>query len=171
MKKILMKIATCIILIVCCLGVAACGEEKFDFDKARTNLKDNGYEVTVSKDAEEYTYDYYGIEQVLYAESEDGEEWMIIFCFEKSSVAKAFYAMEKEGYQEEIDYCKKENKYYETVLKYHEDVISSDELLEIKDYIKDNKEEIKECKEIIKNSGRSGKYVWKGTKYAIKDSK
>ena len=41
----------------------------------------------------------------------------------------------------------------------------------IKPTIKGLKEEMEELKSDMENIGRSGKYVWRGTKFAIEDSK
>lgn len=62
-------------------------------------------------------------------------------------------------------------EYLEALLEYHRGEMSSTAIAMQEREIKSLKAEIEEYKEKIENTGRSGRYVWDATKYAIEDSK
>ena len=165
MKKFLIRLATCVLTLLCVLGIAGCSSPELDFSKARANLEAKGYIVTV-KTGEDCDV---GIEEQLYAMK--GEEYIRITHYKTNALAKAYYARVEAEYEASIEMYEAEIEYYEVLLDNHRDEISSDEIADAEDEIKDLKEELEELKSNMENVGRSGKYVWYGTKFAIEDSK
>ena len=86
MKKIITMLATCVLTLLCVLGMAGCSKPELDFAEARANLMAKGYEVSVETINEE------GIEEVLYARK--GDEYIYIIRFKESSFAKKYYNKE-----------------------------------------------------------------------------
>ena len=156
-------LATCVLTLLCVFGITACSKPELDFVEARANLMEKGYEVSVETINEE------GIEEKLYAHK--GDEYIYIARFKESSVAKKYYNKELAQYEAYIDVLEAEIEYYEELLDCHEDEMSSEEINDCSDEIKECKEEIAEIEKTIENFGRSGKYVWRGTEYAIADTK
>lgn len=163
MKKIITMLATCVLTLLCVFGITACSKPELDFVEARENLMAKDYEVSVE------TLNEDGIEEMLYAKK--GDEYIYIARFKESSVAKKYYNKELAQYEAGIDVLEAEIEYYEELLDCHRDELSSAEINYYEDEIKDCNEEIAEIEKTIENSGRSGKYVWRGTEYAIADTK
>ena len=165
MKKFLIRLATCVLTLLCVLGIAGCSSPELDFSKAKANLEAKDYIVTV-KTGEDCDV---GIEEQLYAMK--GEEYIRITHYETNSLAKAYYARIEAEYDASMDIFETEIDYYEALLDNHREEMTSDEIADAEDEIKGLKEEMEELKSDMENIGRSGKYVWRGTKFAIEDSK
>ena len=153
MKKILSLLLVLVTMLALCTSLVACGGPKpqLNLDKAEDCLKDHDYFVVV-EDGEEYGgYEGYAVEEYLYAEDDNDNELTII-KFKTSKAAKLYYKYLGKGEEKTLKYLLK---------KYGNDM-DKDE----KKYLE---KELKEAQEWV--IGRSGKYVWYGTKDAIKDSK
>ena len=107
-------------------------------------------------------------ESTLYAYN-DYDDYIEIFVFEDTSMAKAYYNYLKKDYKIEINEIKALIKFTEKNLKYYEDTLSKDLLEDLEEELDEYKEELKYSSDWI--IGRSGKYVWTGTKKAIENSK
>ena len=119
MKKIITMLATCVLTLLCVLGMAGCSKPELDFAEARANLMAKGYKVTIEK-AEAGQY---GVEEELYARN--GDEYIYIIRFKESSVAKKYYNKELAQYEAEIDVLEAEIEYYEELLDSYEDEMNS----------------------------------------------
>ena len=164
MKKFLIRLATCVLTLLCVLGLASCNEPELDFVDAKANLEVKGYEVTVGVSETQY-----GVEEVLTATK--GVDYIYIYRFKESSVAKKYYNGQLAQAEVEVDAMEAQVEYLEALLEYHRAEMSSTAIAMQEREIKSLKAEIEEYKEKIENTGRSGRYVWEATKYAIEDSK
>lgn len=159
MKKILSMLLVLVTMLTVCMSLVACGGPKptLNLKKAEKNLEKNDYEVEFLDD-EDYILDEYGdegyaIEEVLYAE-DDGDNYIVIYKFKTARDAKLYFEIE--------DYEKAWSKLQKHVLKKFGDDMEKEER-------KDLEKDIKESEEYV--CGRSGKYVWFGTKDAVKDTR
>ena len=131
MKKLLLKISTCLLMLVCIVSATACGSKNaplLDFEKARANLKEKGYAVSI------YDYEtgsdpdaYYGELEYFYAYSEDDER-IEISRFKNKELAKKYYQQEKAEAEQEIKTLKAEIEYYEAALKHCKNELDSEEI-------------------------------------------
>lgn len=156
MKKILSLLLVLVTMLAVCTSLVACGGPKpnLDFDSAKQNLAENGYRAHV-EDGEEYG-GYLGeaIEQRLFAYDED-DNYIYIYEFKDSKAAKLYYEYIKEGSDAEYEF-------YKRYLKKYGDDLTREEREELEDYIKELEDWV---------VGRSGKYVWYGTKDAVNATK
>ena len=143
-------------MLTVCTSLVACGGPKptLNLDKAKRNLKDNDYEVEImdGDDWEDVEGGALAMEEVLYAEDEDDDDnYIYIIKFKTAKDAKLYYkAFENEDAWVEFA------KY--VLKKYGDDL---------------DREYRDELEEDIENWawGCYGKYVWYGSKDAIKDTK
>lgn len=155
MKKILSILLVIATMLTVCMSLVACGgpKPKLDLDKAEENLEDKGYYVEIIDEEEDIIYeaDYagYAIEVILYAEDESREDVIFIMKFKTSKDARMYYKT-----------ITSSQKLYEYILKKFGRDMDDEE----KDYLEEMIE-----RENVK--GYFGKYVWFGTKDAIKDTK
>ena len=84
-------------------------------------------------------------------------------------MAKAWYNTLKKEYDDEKAYANTEIKFLEQFLKIHGDDIDKNLSEELEEELDEYKEELKDLSNDI--IGRSGKYVWVGTKKAIENSR
>lgn len=180
MKKLWAKLLSGVLAVMCLFAVAGCSSPKLNFDKAEDNLKDEDYEVICTDEEEKMgsalryidlpSQAAPAVEEVLAAYSEDGDDMLIIIKFEKTKAAKMVYKHLRAEMRYEIQSAKDQIEMYEWFVKKYDDDLSSQEIDYMEDAIKDMKDELKDMKKET-SLGRSGKYVWIGTKDAVKDSK
>lgn len=155
MKKILSMLLVLVTMLTVCTSLVACGGPKptLNLDKAKRNLKDNDYEVEImdGDDWEDVEDGALAIEEVLYAEEEDGDNYIYIIKFKTTKDAKLYYKAEEDG--------SAWVKFLKYVLKKYGDDLDREDRDEIEEEIEDW------------TWGCSGKYVWYGTKDAVKDTK
>lgn len=165
MKKFWAKLISGLLAVACLLSISACAPV-LNIDKAKKALEGNGYVVEVSDE-----YSYYGeaVEKVLYARHEDYDEYLYMLEFNDATMANKYYQEQKVSYDMEIKELKKIIEAREYYLKKYKDKIYSDEITEWEDEIKECKEELEYAKELV--VGRSGKFVWYGTKDAVNATK
>ena len=160
MKKIISMLLVLATMLTVCMSLVACGGPKLDFKKAAKNLEKNDYSVEIL-DGDEYFHEREGalaIEEVLFAQSEDGDNNLVILKFDSRKSAKMMQKLLEEMYGTKGSNYKF-TKYY--LRKYGDDLDKDDRKALEKDL-----ELMKEC--VV---GRSGKYVWFGTENAIEDTK
>ena len=61
MKKIVTILTSVLLLIICIFSLTACSKVPTDYKDARTNLRDNGYYVSVGTNSSEATYLVYDV--------------------------------------------------------------------------------------------------------------
>ena len=173
MKKFLLKLVTFVLMIFCLGSIVACDMPELNLAKTKRNLEYMDYEIEIinGDELKEYGMYAYGVEEVFFAESEEGDNGIIIIYFEKASLARACFKMMKAELKGEIDCLKAEIRYYEMLVREYEYQILSEDLDNIKDEIKDCNKYLIELEEKYEYMGRSGEFVWCGTKRAIEDSK
>lgn len=160
MKRILSFILVVVTMIVACSSLVACGgRPKFNFDVAEKNLKENGYTInhsTEKKDFFRLGNIGYAIEEYLSAKK--GGDSIVIIKFKTVKDARLYYALKKE----EIAKGESEYRLNKRLLRKYGDEMSREKRNSLERYINDFDERV---------WGRSGKYVWYGTKDAAKDTK
>ena len=161
MKKILSIFLVLATMLAMCVSLVACGGPKpqLDLKKAGKALEKNGYYVSIT-DGEDFWWEElgYALEGTLYASEEDGDNYIRIYEFKTAKAAKLYYNYIK------MDYGKGSASYKagkRLLNKYGKDMDKEDRK-DLEDYLEEMEEEI--C-------GRSGRFVWYGTKDAAKDSK
>lgn len=169
MKKLLTGLLAIAMLLSCICIFSACSVPKpeLDLEKAAEALEDEGYNVYY-EDEEDGSLDFAMEERVV--AHQDGGDYLIIIKFKSAASAKLYYKQVKEWDEFEQEAEKSYLEVMEHSLKTYEDNLSSDEIDELEDEIKDCKKSLKKNEEdyVV---GRSGVYVWYGTKDAIEDSK
>ena len=159
MKKILSLLLVLVTMLAVCSSLVACGGAKpnLDFDSAKQNLEENGYSAHV-EDGEEYGgYRGAATEQRLFAYDKD-DNYIYIYEFKDEKAAKLYYNDAKIYYGKNSA----EYKFYKYYLKKYGDDMTSDERKDVADYIEELENYV---------VGRSGKYVWYGTKDAVNATK
>ncbi len=155
MKKILSMLLVLVTMLTVCMSLVACGGPKpnLNLDRAKKNLKDNDYEVEIcdGDEWEDVEDGALAMEEVLYADDEDGDNYIYIIKFKTTKDAKLYY----KAFENEDAWV----KYLKYVLKKYGDDLDREDREEFEERIEDY------------SWGRSGKYVWYGTKDAIKDTK
>ena len=158
MKKILSLLLVIASVFAISTSLVACNgpKPKLNFDKAEDNLKDNDYFVEVIDDEDDIidAYGAYGymIEKILVAYSEDREDRITIIKFKTSKAAKLVW--ESDGTSGE--------KMYKYLLRKFGDDMEKDEVKALEERIEGYEDNAQ---------GRSGKYVWYGTKDAVEATK
>lgn len=154
MKKILSMLLVIATMLTVCMSLVACGgpKPKLDLDKAKENLKDKGYCVEIIDEEEDIVYAAgyagYAIEVILLAEDRSREDSICIMKFKTSKDARMYY------------------KNITSLQKLHEYILKKFGR-DMDDAEKDLLEEMIERENV---KGYWGKYVWFGTKDAIKDT-
>ena len=171
MKKLLTGLLAIAMLLSCICILSACSVPKpeLDLKDAAEALEDEDYHVYYYDDEDMSGFNY-AMEETLYAYDDDHDNYIRIMKFKSAASAKLYYKQVKEWNEFEQEAEKSYLEVMEHSLKTYEDNLSSDEIDELEDKIKDCKKTLKENEEdyVV---GRSGVYVWYGTKDAIKDSK
>lgn len=179
MKKILTIFLACLSLLMCVFMGAGCSSVKpqLDLKDAAEALEENGYDVELENyhgyDFEDY-FGYYSmvVDKSLWAEDEDGDEWISIYEFESVSMAKSYYKKYKQECEAYIAEQKAELKFMKKILKEYEDDMKSSEIDNLEDKIKEQEEKLEREKERLKASGCSGKFFWKASsERALRDTK
>ena len=173
MKKIkFISVIVCVILLVNCVALlTSCSGSKpeLDLKTAQENLEFKDYTVSVNHyGSSRDDMDAVMYESTLYAYN-DYDDYIEIFVFKDASMAKAYYNKLKKEYEIDINEIKGEIELVEKSLKVYGDDLSKDLLEETEEDLKELKDELKEESNYV--IGRSGKYVWVGTKKAIENSK
>ena len=160
MKKMLSIFLVLVTMMAMSVSLVACGFKKpnLDFEDAAKNLERKGYNVVLI-DGDEYgSYTGYAIKNYISASEEDGENYIYIYEFKTVKAAKLYYEDVKIYYGTGSS----EYKFYKKLLKEFGDDMDRDDRKDVEDYLEEMEEEV--C-------GRSGKYVWYGTKDALEDTK
>jgi len=169
MKKILTVLLAMAMLLGCVAVLASCTKQgpkpNLDLEDAADVLEDEDYSVVYVDDEDDLDP---GMVETLTAYDDDN--YLYVIKFASSATAKLYYEEIKLEYDYNLESTKLEIKSKEHTLKKYDDDLENAEIDEIEDDIKDLEKEIKEMEEEA-CFGRSGKYVWIGTKDAVKDSK
>lgn len=160
MKKILLVVLAALSVLM----LASCAvKPQLNLEDAEKNLKKDGYTVFLTES------DMTHVENVLTAT--DGKENTIVITeFDKEATAKLYCNTLETKRDGEIDNLKAEIKYYKHLLKEYKDELGEVTTKAYKEKIDSLEKEIKDVKDeqVI---GRSGAYVWVGTKKAIRATK
>lgn len=159
MKKILSLLLVLVTMLAVCTSLVACSGPKptLDIDRAQQNLERNGYDVYVRDGEDLGGLVGAAIEARLSAHDEDDNE-IYIYEFKDEKAAKLYYNDVKIYYGKNSA----EYKFYKRYLKKYGDDMTRDERKDVAEYIEELEEYV--C-------GRSGKYVWYGTKDAVNATK
>lgn len=165
MKKTITRLVAVLLLVACMLTLVSCAKPKTDFEKAKANLTNKGYTVSINSDPSEA-----GVDSILTATkglmdilAGDGD-MIIITKFETLKAAKLALEEAKLTIEQEIEAKKLELK----IEKYCNRKFDADNDSKI-EKLEDDIEDLKDAYELI---GRSGKYVWSASsKDAIKATK
>ena len=181
MKKLWARVLSGVLAVMCLFAVVGCAPApKLNIEKAADNLEDEDYTVMYTDDEDELgaalgafslpSQAGVAVEEMLVAYSEDGDDMLVIIKFETLKAAKMIFNQKKMEKKYQIESIKDKIEMYKWFAKKYDDDLSSKEIDAIEDAVKEWKDELKDMK---KESvlGMSGKYVWIGTKDAIKDSK
>lgn len=160
MKKILSIFLVLVTMLAMCMSLVACGLKKpnLDFEDAAKNLERKGYNVVLIYEDGYGSHIGYAIKNYISASEEDGDNYIYIYEFKTAKAARLYYNFIK------MDYGKGSAiyKFYKRLLRKYGDDMEREDRKDLEDYIEEMEEEV--C-------GRSGKYVWYGTKDAAKDTK
>ena len=158
MKKILSIFLVLVTMLAMCMSLVACGGPRpcLNLDKAEDCLEDNDYYVTIV-DGDELDTIGYAVKERLYAE-DDGDNYIYIYEFKTVKAAKLYYEYIGAHYGKGSP----EYKAAKRLLRKYGDDMEREDRKDLEDYIEEMEEEV--C-------GRSGKYVWYGTKDALEDTK
>lgn len=159
MKRILL-VALAVLSVFMLASCAA--KPQLNLEEAEKNLKKDGYTVFLTES------DMTHVENVLTAMN--GEETLTITEFEKEATAKLYCNTLETKRDNEIAELKAEIKYYKHLLKEYKDELGTVTTKAYEEKVDTLEEEIKQIKneQVI---GRSGAYVWVGTKKAIRATK
>ena len=165
MKKLFAALLA-LTMLVGMFALTSCNKAKpeLDLEKAEKALEDAKYTVVVADKKEDI--DMPGVEKMLRAYDEKGENYLYMYVFEDAKTAKLFYQQMKVSYDQAIEELELEIKYYEHILDTYKDDMDSDAIDDMEDELKDMKEELEEYKEDY-SFGRDGKTVWNGTVKAV----
>ena len=168
MKKIISSFIAFIMIISLVLSISSCvAIPKLDLKHAERALKEENYYVSYIDDAEDL--DAGEIENFT-ATSRDGKDHLYVVRYETTKLAKLNYEVIKLERQNSIDATKKEIKIIEYTLKKFDKDLSRTEYNELNDRLEDLYDALDTLQKDL-SIGINGKYVWVGTKNAIKDSK
>jgi len=169
MKKILTVLLAMAMLLGCVAMFASCGNQgpkpKLNLEDAADALEDEDYSVHYEDDEDNLGA---GVVESLSAYKDD--DGLYITKYASSATAKLYFEKFKFQYEMQIKSIKLQIKEKEHLLKKYEDDLDNDDIDDLEDDIKDLEKELEELEDEA-CFGRSGKYVWYGTKDAIKDSK
>lgn len=165
MKKTITRIIAVLLLVSLMLTLVSCAKPKTDFEKAKKNLEEAGYSVSVNNDPSDA-----GVEAILTASkgildilAGDGD-MIVITKFETLKAAKLALEEAKLSIEQEIEAKKLDLK----IAKYCNKKFDENNESEIEKLEGD----IKDLKAAYDLLGRSGKYVWRASsKDAIKATK
>lgn len=160
MKKILLVVLAALSVLM----LASCAAKpQLNLEDAEKNLKKEGYTVFLTES------DMTHVANVLTA-TDGKENTVIITEFEKEATAKLYCNTLETERDSEIAELKAELKYYKHLLKEYKDELGEVTTKAYKEKVKSIEQEIKDVKS-EKVIGRSGAYVWVGTKKAIRATK
>ena len=162
------RLITCLLLLAtllgCMLVFTGCisPTPNLNLEDAKTALENLDYRVSYDADGET------GIEVSLYAYKDD--ESLHITQFKKASTAKLYKEYLELQYGAEIELIEKQIEIYEHLLSTYKNDMEEAEIQDLEEQIEHYKEELEEAKDQM-IVGNFGKYVWRGSKDAIEDSK
>ncbi len=169
MKNTIKRILALVLTIACVVSLVSCAKPKLDLEKAKANLEENGYVVTVTNSPDA------GVESVLLAlknlVSADETQSLTIYKFKSVKLAKLYHQAQVLKIENEIESLELEIKAIKHLINKFENELDSDDIDDYKEDIAEAKQEIAELKDELKTIGRQGKYVWQGDKEAIKATK
>ena len=164
MKKLFAALLA-LTMLVGMFALTSCNAKpELDLDEAKKELEAAEYTVVVADKKEDI--DMPGVEKMLRAYDEKGENYLYMYVFEDAKTAKLFYQQMKMSYDQQIEQIELEIKYYEHILDTYKDDMDSDEIDDMEDELKDLKKDLEEYKDDY-NFGRDGKTVWNGTVKAV----
>ncbi len=166
MKKLLTLFLALVMTFTCALTFSSCGRPEFDLKDAKKALEREDYSVYQIDDYDD-TETPYIVESLS---ARNGDDFLYIYIFESSSMAKLYLESIEMQYEHELEEMKLELKTLKKTVKKYEKELDDDVLDKLEDEIDDLEDEIEEGKDELV-FGRSGKKVWYGTKDAVKDSK
>lgn len=171
MRKIFSALLALVMLMGAVFMLASCGAKpELDLETAEKNLTDKEYTVKYAKDEDDKDPEIVAKLTASKVNGEDDTDYITITEYTDTAMAKLAYEEMKASYEYYIDNYEREIKYMEKYLKLYEDALDSDEVDEMKEEIKDLEKELEQMKE-DSVFGRSGKFVWSGTKAALDASK
>ena len=168
LKKLLATALVMLMLATFCSCSLFTPKPETDFSDAKKALENAGYTATVG--LSDYDADY-AIKNKLYASKDAGDyEYIYIIEFKDSTTAKKYY--KRMQMSDKIDIMEEETEidFYKHILKKYKKDLTSSEIEDLEEDIEDWKEDLKEYKKEYV-SGRSGNFVWYGTKNAIEATK
>lgn len=168
MKKIISSFVAFIMIIGLVLSVSSCvAIPKLDLKQAERALKEENYYVSYIDDAEDLDA---GELERFSASSRDEKDYLYVTRYETIKLAKLNYEVIKLERQSNIDSIKKEIKVIEYTLKKFDKELSRTEYNDLSDDLENLYDALDTLQKDL-SIGINGKYVWIGTKNAIKDSK
>ena len=166
MKMTLKRIIAVLLAVACAVSLVSCARPKLDLEKAKSNLKDNGYTVTVTESPDT------GVDAVLIAMkdllSDEETKTLTIYQFGSVKLAKLYHQAKMLEIEREIESLEIELKATKHMLNKFKDELDGKDIESYNEQIAKIKEEIAELKDDVKTIGRQGKYVWEGDKEPIK---
>ena len=172
MKHICKSILAAILAAMMLLALTSCSllspKPETDFSDAKKALEAAGYTVSVSE-TNSGDIDQKGIVKVLYAYSDDHEDYIYIFLCETAATAKYCKKLYNNLFDENNKYIKARLDYQEHLLKKYGDDMTDEERNEIRSSIKSSEQRLENSKK--QSVGSSGKVFWYGTKDAVKATK
>ncbi len=166
MKKMLLKTGALALLIACLSILSACSAKpNLDLETVAKKLDEAHYEVYYN--AEAATVDQPDILKRLTAAKGD-ESLNIVECDSPAS-AKLYYEGVKMEREQQKAMLELQIKIAKHTLRVYDDDLRSTQIHRMQDQIKDYKAELEEIERT--SLGRSGNFVWVGTKAAIEKSK
>lgn len=161
-KKILVVLCLFMLLFV----LSSCNEKpNLDFNNARANLVDKGYQVTYVDNS-----NFLEINEKKSLYGYVDEDFIIITEFKDLKSARLYLKCLESEYEEKINTLKAELKIYKHTLSKYDKELTSEEIDDLKEEIRELEEELEDYEDNYK-CGRSGKIVWYGTEYAIETTK
>lgn len=165
MKKIISVLLALVLTLGCALALTSCGEEpELDFDTAAKMLKASGYTVSINDGS------FPDISEVLHAKDNTSEFELYIYRFNDESLAKSACSSFEDQVEREIEEKELEIKMLEHAINNYANDYSSAEIREMRSEIDELREEISylEDEAVV---GRSGSYIWVGSRSMVAATK
>ena len=165
MKTTMKRIVVALLAIVSVLMLASCtAKPELDLEDAEKNLKKEEYTVFLVEKSE-LAYQ----RRSLSATGKNGDT-LIVIEFDKEETAKLYCSKEKTERDNDIAQMKAEIKYYKHLLKEYDGELGELTTKAYEEKVKTLENDVKTLKN-EKVIGRSGAYVWVGSKSALRASK
>ena len=164
MKTAMKRIVVALLAIVSVLMLASCTvKPELDLEDAEKNLKKDGYTVYLVEKSEQAHQ-----RRSLSATKDDSA--LVVIEFDKEETAKLYCSMVKSERDNDIAQMKAEIKYYKHLLKEYKEDLGELTTKAYEEKVKTLENDVKTLKN-DKVVGRSGAYVWVGSKSALRASK